>query len=457
MIVMKFGGTSVEDAAAIQRAVEIIRREIPQQPLVIVSACAGVTSQLLSVAHLACEGDQDEAYTVLNRLRERHLSIANELLTEERLEHVQTTIEEKFQELRNYIQGVFLLGELTPRSLDAFASFGEFLSSLLIHQTMIEKQMPSQLVDARTIMITDGTFTSAQPLMEKISPHVKRTLLPLLQGGKVVVTQGFVGAAEDGSTTTIGRGGSDFSAAIFGAALGATEIQIWTDVDGMMTADPRVVSSARLIEFISYDEASELAYFGAKVLHPRTILPAVEKKIPVKVLNSLRPEVKGTLIVPTLDAAKLRSDRNALMTSIAFKRGIIVINVNSSRMLMAHGFLAKLFSIFAEHEKSVDVVATSEVSVSLTVDNENGIDDIVNDLQKIGETRIFRKKAIICIVGEGMKRTPGIAARIFGSLAKAGVNVEMVSEGASEINLTLVVDGRDAETAVQVLHKDFFS
>lgn len=281
-------------------------------------------------------------------------------------------------------------------------------------------------------------------------------MLPHLQQGTAVITQGFIGSADDGTATTIGRGGSDLSASIFGSVLGAEEIQIWTDVDGMMSADPRIIPDSRPIGLMSFDEASELAYFGAKVLHPKTILPAVRHGIPVRVLNSRRPEFGGTLIVPSAAGDSSRGVPGEIIKSIACKRGIVVINVNSSRMLMAHGFLARLFSIFADYEKSVDVVATSEVSVSLTVDSEESIPEIMEELEAIGETRIARNKAIICIVGEGMKNTPGIGARIFGALAGAKVNIEMVSEGASEINLTLVVDERDVEKAVRVLHNEFF-
>jgi aspartate kinase len=310
-------------------------------------------------------------------------------------------------------------------------------------------------VDARQVMVTDNCYSAAQPLMEKVAGRAATEFLSVLNAGEAVITQGFIGAAEDGTTTTIGRGGSDLSAAIFGSVLGAEEIQIWTDVDGMMSADPRTVPGSRPISVLSFSEASELAYFGAKVLHPKTIQPAVQRSIPVRVLNSMRPELPGTLILASVDPST-RSSADVIK-SIAFKKGIIVINVSSSRMLMAHGFLAKLFSIFADHRKSVDVVATSEVSVSLTVDSEDGLPEIIQSLSEIGETRIFRKKAIICIVGEGMKHTPGIAARIFGALARASVNIEMVSEGASEINLTLVVDEKAVEQSVRVLHEEFFT
>ena len=448
---MKFGGTSVEDGAAIRRVLEIVRREISRRPLVVVSACAGVTNEVIRAATTVRDGQKAAALALVERLRMRHKKLAEELLPERRCEAVITTLEELFQELRDFVLGVHLLGELTARSMDTFMSYGERCSSLILHATMEEQGLPSQLVDAGTVMITDKSFGSARPLLEKMPERVKSMILAPLEQGKVVVTQGFIGAAEDGTVTTIGRGGSDYSAAIFGSLLHAEEIQIWTDVDGMMTADPRIVPNSKLIKTMSFDEASELAYFGAKVLHPNTILPAVQHSIPVRVLNSLRPELAGTVILES------PPQENAdVVKSIAYKKGITVFNVTSSRMLLAHGFLATLFSIFEEHQKSVDVVSTSEVSVSLTVDNREGLSEIEKKLQTIGDIRIKHEKAIICVVGEGMKHTPGIAARIFSALASARVNIEMVSEGASEINLTIVVDERDSDNAVRALHDEFF-
>lgn len=448
---MKFGGTSVEDADAMRRVIEIVRVNVKRKPLVVLSACAGVTNELIQSAQGVLVEGKKKSLVRLQSLQHRHNTIADKLLRGTSRVLVKNAIEEIFSKLRNFVEGVHLLGELTARSLDAFVSYGEQLSSLILQHALVEMKIPSVLVDAREVMLTNRNFGSALPLINKISERAKRIFLPRLQSGKVVVTQGFIGATDDGTTTTIGRGGSDYSASIFGAVLGAQEIQIWTDVDGMMSADPRIVPQAKIIDEMSFDEASELAYFGAKVLHPNTILPAVQKDIPVRILNSRKPEVRGTRILhqPT-------GRSRDVVKSIASKKGIIVINVSSSRMLFAYGFLAKLFNIFAEHRKSVDVVSTSEVSVSLTVDNREGLDTIEKELQHIGEVKISEHKAIVCVVGEGMKHTPGIAARIFTALAKAKVNIEMVSEGASEINLTLVVAERNVEKAVRSLHDEFF-
>ncbi|MGA2624573.1 MAG: lysine-sensitive aspartokinase 3 [Bacteroidota bacterium] len=452
MIVMKFGGTSVEDAASIKRVVTIVRREMGRRPLVVVSACAGVTNDLIKVAQLARKGDKDASTGLLSRLHERHRAIIDGLLYPPTSDRVRDAVSALFEELRNLVMGVYLLGELTNRSLDTFSSYGERLSSLIIEAALLQDGLQAELLDARSIMITDAHFGSAHPMFDVLSERVTEVLMPVLKSGKTVMTQGFIGATEDGATTTIGRGGSDYSAAIFGAALGAEEIQIWTDVDGMMTADPRIVPEAKIVQQMSFDEASELAYFGAKVLHPKTILPAVQRNIPVRVLNSRRPELKGTLILKTP-----ATSGKFPVKSIASKKGITLVNVSSSRMLLAHGFLARIFSIFADHQKSVDVVSTSEVSVSVTIDSKDGLDAIRAELEQIGETRVASGRAIICIVGERMKDTPGIAARVFGALARAQVNVEMVSEGASEINITLVVDEGAADNAVRVLHEEFFA
>jgi aspartate kinase len=453
MIVMKFGGTSVEDAAAIRRVINIVSSSAARRPLVVLSACAGVTNDLIRCAGAVAEGRKDEALAIRAKLRDRHIAIAADLVAGTRREEAASRLEGLFVELKNYIDGVSLLGELTPRTLDAFTGFGERLSTLIVATAMAEEGVDGALIDAREVMMTDDSFGAATPLMAKTAERARAIIRPLLDHGRVVVTQGFIGATATGAGTTIGRGGSDYSAAIFGAVLQAEEIQIWTDVDGMMSADPRIVPGARLLTALSFGEASELAYFGAKVLHPKTILPAVEKNIPVRILNSRKPEVAGTMIVNSGRPAGQSSEQ---VKSIACKTGIVVIQINSYRMLMAHGFLAKLFSVFAEHQKSVDVVATSEVSVSLTVDSEEGLGPILRELETIAEINIRRGKAIICVVGEAMRNTPGVAARIFSALAKAEVNIDMISEGASEINLTVVVDERNVASAVRSLHDEFY-
>ncbi|HXG38464.1 MAG TPA: lysine-sensitive aspartokinase 3 [Bacteroidota bacterium] len=449
MIVMKFGGTSVEDARAMTTVIELVQREQQRTPLVVVSAIAGATNALLNAADLAVQGKLDEATATLNQLLERHVLILENLIeTRSTVQQLILEIRRRFDELKNLCQGIAILGELTDRSLDAIASVGERLSSLILAEGMRERGLPVSLIDARTVMITDDRFTNATPLFNHIEEKAKAILVPLIEKNSVVVTQGYIGSTAKGTTTTLGRGGSDYSAAIFGSVLNAEEIQIWTDVDGVLTADPRIVPSAKKLRVLSFREASELAYFGAKVLHPSTILPAVKKNIPVVVLNSKRPGARGTQIVANPPKS------NVAVKAIASKRGITVINIQSTRMLMAYGYLESIFSVFSRHKTAVDLVSTSEVAVSLTIDNTSRLEQIVADLEEFAEVAVYDHKAIICIVGEQMHSTAGVADRIFRALGD--INAMMISQGASEINMSLVINESDVNEAVKRLHHEFF-
>jgi aspartate kinase len=449
---MKFGGTSVQDSAAIKQAVEIVASKHDRSPVVVVSAMAGVTDALLRVARLARERRFDEAVAIIDQLRERHLGTARELLggtAEHSFYQVAQAIQEYLKELEGFARSVATLGELTPRTQDAIVSFGERLSSPLVAAALDANGVPAQLVDSRDFLITDDRFTSAAPNFAETEARSRDLLLPIINSGVVPVAQGFIGSTKEGITTTIGRGGSDYSAAIIGAALGAEAIEIWTDVDGLMTADPRVVPNALRIRVISFAEASELSYFGAKVLHPNTVLPAVERGIRVHIYNTNNPACEGTLI---LSAPK--PSRN-VVKSIAFKRSVTIAIVNSTRMLLAYGFLRTIFEVFERHQTSVDVVTTSEVSVSMTLDNADQLEAIKRDLGGIGDVSIERDKAIVCVVGDNLKFTPGVASRLFRAIENTNVN--MISQGASEINLTFVIDESDAERVVRSLHEEFFS
>lgn len=452
MIVMKFGGTSVQDAAAIDRAAEIVSGRVERAPVVVVSAMAGVTEALLRVAQGARERRLDEASACINELRVRHLATARELLgqsPESSLDAVEREVQTQFAELDNLARSVATLGELTARSQDAIVSFGERLSTVIVTEAFRARGIPAELADSRDFIITDDRFTRAAPDMRETARRTRDALDPIIKSGGVPVAQGFIGSTADGVTTTIGRGGSDYSAALIGAALGAEAIEIWTDVDGLMTVDPRVVPGARRIRVISFAEASELSYFGAKVLHPSTVLPAVELEIPVHIYNTHNPACEGTLIVATP-----RPSRN-LIKSIAFKRGVTIVNVTSTRMLMAYGFLRTIFDVFDRHQTSVDVVTTSEVSVSMTLDNTDRLEAIKRDLSGIGEVTVEREKAIVCVVGDNLKFTPGVAARLFQAIENTNVN--MISQGASEINLTFVIDESEVDRVVRRLHDEFFA
>jgi aspartate kinase len=289
----------------------------------------------------------------------------------------------------------------------------------------------------------------AVPLFDETNERLAQTLRPLLERGQVPVMGGFIGSTRTGVTTTIGRGGSDFSAAIVGAALGAEAIEIWTDVDGMLTTDPHLCPGARRIRVISFDEAAELAYFGAKVLHPATVLPAIQKNIPVWILNSRNPPCEGTKITTRAPHCK------NMFKAIAAKKRITIVNVAAPRMLLAHGFLKSIFEAFDRHRVPVDVVSTSEVSVSLTIDSNEAIPALAADLAKMADVKYEGRKAIVCLVGESLRDTPGIAARVFGELSD--LKVRMISQGASEINLTFVIEEEDVPGVVQRLHQTFFA
>ncbi|HTP80654.1 MAG TPA: lysine-sensitive aspartokinase 3 [Bacteroidota bacterium] len=449
MIVMKFGGTSVEDAASMKNVVRLVEREIPKRPVVVVSAIAGATNALLRFAHLAFEGKLETAGAELNGLLERHVTILENLVDDRAsMQAVLLLVRRKFEELRNLYTGIALLGELTPRSLDAIASFGELTSSMILAEGFRAHGMEAELINARTFLLTDDHFGNASPLLQEIDASTKREILPRLERGKLVVTQGYIGSTRGGVTSTLGRGGSDFTAALIGASLNATEIQIWTDVDGIMTADPHIIPAAKKLKLVSFREAAELAYFGAKVLHPSTILPAVQKNIPVVVLNSKKPLSTGTRILS--DPPK----SNSMIKSIASKAGITVINIRSTRMLMAYGFLESIFACFNRHKTPVDLVSTSEVAVSLTVDDASQLDAIVEELEQFAEVTVFPRLAIVCVVGEELRSTAGVAGRLFRALGD--INVIMISQGASEINMSLVVEEQFTREAVRRLHQEFF-
>ncbi|MEK6321690.1 MAG: lysine-sensitive aspartokinase 3 [Acidobacteriota bacterium] len=457
MIVMKFGGTSVQDAAAINTVAEIVAGRVDRAPVVVVSAMARVTDSLVRIAKSAKERRRDQAVAEIAELRRRHLATARELLERSpepesgaySLHGVELEIQNQFAELENLARSVATLGELTARSEDAIVSFGERLSSVIVAAAFRSRGIPAELVDSRRFIITDDHFIRAAPDLPETLRRAGDVLLPIINSAYVPVAQGFIGSTPDGVTTTIGRGGSDYSAALIGAALGVEAIEIWTDVDGLMTADPRVVPDARRIRVISFAEASELSYFGAKVLHPSTVLPAVERGIPVHIYNTQNPSCEGTLIIATP-----RQSRN-LIKSIAFKRGVTIVNVSSTRMLLAYGFLRTIFEVFDRHQTSVDVVTTSEVSVSMTLDNTQRLDAIKRDLSGIGEVIVEREKAIVCVVGDNLKFTSGVAARLFNAIESTNVN--MISQGASEINLTFVIDETEVDRVVRLLHDEFFA
>ncbi len=448
MIVVKFGGTSVGDADAIRRATDVVASRGRRRPVIVVSAASGTTTELIELAEQAARGQLIGALRSVEHIRERHLEMCDALLRNVP-GGVDTTAEiaAMCDEIASLAEALNTLGHVTPRSLDAVASFGEQMSSLLVTEAFRARGIPAVHVDARDVMITSDHFNSAEPRPDAIAERARECIAPLISAGKVPVLGGYIGATSSGITTTLGRGGSDYTASLLGAALGAEDIEIWTDVDGMLTADPRIVSGARLIPQIRFDEASELASFGAKVLHPNTIAPAVRLGIPVFIYNTRNPGQSGTRI--TFDAPR------RAVTAIAAKGDVTIVKVSAPRMLLAQGFLRGVFEIFERHRTSVDVVSTSEVSVSVTLDDASHLDELVVDLRMLGDVALERNRAIVAIVGSGIGDRGDCMGRALTALGD--LHIYMLSLSASGINLTLVVDGDCMHDAMTALHAEFFT
>jgi aspartate kinase len=451
IVVMKFGGTSVEDAAAILRTANIVEGRVAKglRPVVIVSAMAKVTDQLLAcaAAALAGRGDREGAVEIAVRLRARHLQAANDLVNGERLSALQLDINRAFDGLEELVRGIAVVGELTARTSDLIVSFGERLSSVMVTAAFAERGLNSVHIDAREVILTDDHYGKAAPDEAAIENALKQNVLPLLNAVRVPVMGGFIGSC-NGITTTLGRGGSDYTAALVGGGLHAGAIEVWTDVDGIMTTDPRICPDALRVRTISFEEAAELAYFGAKVLHPATILPAVQKNIPVFVLNSRNAANEGTRITATPPPCA------SPFKSIAAKKKLTIIDIVASRMLLAHGFLKMVFDIFDKHKCAIDMVSTSEVSISITVDSRESLPAICEELGRIADVKYESDKALICLVGEDIRGQSGIAAQVFAAVSH--VNIRMISQGASEINMSFMINEEDVEEAVRSLHKRFF-
>src|SRR6266436_1561080 len=435
--VLKFGGTSVEDAAAFERVAEIVRAERRARPVVVVSAMSGVTDALLASVDAASAAD-------LEPQLERHRLVGRGLLDAAAAAGFEAELEGAREEIGRLLEGVSQGGSTLPRLRDEVVSYGERLSSSLLACVLTARDLPATWLDARRCIVTNDVAGRADPDFPETFARARAQLSPLLAAGRIPVLGGFIGASASGVTTTLGRGGSDYSAALLGAALDAEEIQIWTDVSGVLTADPRVVPNAHTIPTMSYAEASELAYFGAKVLHPKSIQPALVRGIPVRIVNSRAPQDGGTVVAAEAELWP------GTVKSIAHKTGITVLQITSARMLGAYGFLRVLFEVFERHRMPVDVVTTSEVSLSLTVEDGAALPAVVAELETLGEVRVEPRRAIICVVGEGLRTTPGIAARVFETIRD--INVSLISQGASRVNLTFVVDEGQAWEAVTRLH-----
>lgn len=446
---MKFGGTSVQDAEAFARVARIVTGERENSPVVVTSAMSKVTDALLNAFETAKKENAETAFASLEPHFERHTKVAAELLDEERRKNFQTELDFARKELND------LLTRVARRSLplqmlkDAIVSYGEQLSSRLLALVCAVNNLNARHADSRRLIVTDDEYGSAAPVWDETEKIVRLELQTLINNGEIPVMGGFIAASRSGETTTLGRGGSDYSAALVGAALKAREIQIWTDVTGVLTCDPRICAEARTLKTLSYEEAAELAYFGAKVLHPKTIQPAVDLKIPVRVCNSHEPHERGTMILTQAQSTP------RLVKSIAYKKGITILHISSARMLGAYGFMSAIFQIFERHRTVIDVVTTSEVSVSLTLDNTDALEAITKDLERIGTVEIEPNQAVLCVVGSGLRDRSGVAARIFAAIAD--INVSLISHGASSVNMTFVVQEEIVGEVIKKLHNEFFT
>jgi aspartate kinase len=445
---MKFGGTSVGDAAAFERVFQVVSMQTEVQPVVVVSAMTGVTDALLNAVDVAKKGDFAGAYASLEPHFDRHIEVSKHFIPESSSNLFDTELEFARGEISD------LLMRVSRRSLplqmlkDAIVSYGEQLSSRLLSEVLKAKGINARQMDARRIIVTDDEYGAAQPIWNETEELVKVELLPLIETGEVPILGGFIAGSRSGETTTLGRGGSDYSAALVAAALDARELQIWTDVTGVMTCDPRICGDARTIPVLSYEEAAELAYFGAKVLHPKTIKPAVDHAIPVRVCNTFEPAEIGTMVLSRSDVSPNK------IKSIAHKKNITILRITSARMLGSYGFMSALFQIFERYRTVIDVISTSEVSVALTLDNTAELEKIAADLGRLGDVEVEPGYAVICVVGEGLRASTGMASKIFSTIDD--VSIALVSHGASSVNLTFVVHEEDAASVIRKLHSSFF-
>ena len=445
MIVSKFGGSSMADIPAMKRSAKIGNKH--KSKLIIVSATYGTTNQLLETIDLATSGDLDKAITLTNEIKNRHLKLAEEIcLQGEPLNNLVSVLDE----LEHLTKGIYYLKECSPKAKDRIQSIGERLSSILFTK-VLQGENPAKnvlTIDARDYLVTDTQHTKAKPNLEKTKAKCENIKNQLNERSELVfVSQGFIGRSTDGDTTTLGRGGSDYSASLFAEALVASEIQIWTDVAGVATTDPRICKEAKIISELSFKEAAEMATFGAKILHPTTMAPAQRAKIPVFVGSSYEPDEPGTWIKPSVDSTPL-------VRAVTQRKDQALITISNPHMLMAHGFLAKVFQVFEKHDISIDAITTSEISVAMTLNSQDlEVPDLIEDLEKYGKVTVENNLTLISIIGNKINHTPGLASKIFGGLKET--NVRMICQGASLHNFCFIVEDKYGNNAVNEMHRTF--
>ncbi len=462
MLVLKFGGTSVGSPEAFAHAADAVigAREQDRQVVVVTSAMSGVTDALIASAEAAEAGDLTSYQRSQSELLDRHREVAEVLVSDEseRATLVQW-FQDRLDELGRLCQSIAVLGELTPRGRDVVSGLGERMSAPLLASVLRDRGVEARAVEATHLIVTDDRFGEAAPIMDATCKKARSALLPVLERGAVPVVTGFIGATERGIPTTLGRGGSDYSASILGACLGAEEVQIWTDVNGVMTANPKTVPEARTLPRLSYTEAAEMAYFGAKVLHPKTLLPAVEKRIPIRVLNTFNPDGPSTLIT---------GEENSYGTvkAITSIENLSIVNVEGRGMMGVPGIAARTFGTVAREGVSVLMIsqASSEQSICFVIPQKDS-QRVVKSLEEEMTRELARRQidriysiddiVILAVVGAGMRGTPGIAARLFGAMGSNNLNVIAIAQGSSEANISLVVARDDAEESIRQIHQAF--
>jgi aspartate kinase len=447
VVVMKFGGTSVEDAAAIRRLIGIVQSRVGAQPVVVVSALARVTDQLLDAGKAAAQGHLGSALATVRNIYVRHEELADSLVDGSAYSTLDRELRGDFRALEALLHDLESSRQLDLKAQDQLLGFGECFSSRLVKEALCESGVNAAHVDARTCIVTDARHGQASPVWDVTEQRLQETVSPLLERGQVPVLGGFIASTCDGVPTTLGRGGSDFSAAIVGAALCAARVEIWTDVDGIMTTDPKLCSDARVIRKMSFDEAAELAHFGAKVLHPATLAPAMRENIPVYVLNSKRPEGEGTEIVA-------RAKTGNVVSAITAKRKVAAVEIETAQAVDSE-LLRTVYAVFDRHSCSVDVMATSLGRISLLVGSTAGLPAIAADLQGVAEVRWQNHKALVCLVGENIRQQPDVASRVFAAVSD--LDVRVVCQGASDRTISFLVEESKVEESVQRLHAIFFS
>lgn len=459
-IVMKFGGTSIDGEERIKNVCRIIEHYKENEIIVVVSAFAGVTDFLFKLAKAAERGEisEEDIKNAVNELKEKHVSIAKSVAKSKFLEACMFEIEKFCNELEKVLIGIAYVGELTPRSYAYVLSFGERLSAPVINAAFNTcKIKATWLNGCEAGIITDSNYERATPLWQLTERKIKNSLLPLLKNRIIPIVTGFIGCDEHGRITTLGRGGSDYSASIIGAFVDADEVWIFTDVDGIMTTDPKIVKEARVIPEISYVEAMELAFFGAKVLHPKTIEPAMEKGVPVRVKNAFKPFSEGTLIVR--EAKKT----DKIVKAISVSKSCALITISGAGMIGVPGVAARAFSSLAKNNVNILMISqgSSEANISVVVERSDAgkaVKAIREEFSSNGIIKNIEAKedvVAIAVVGAGMRGTKGVAARVFRAVADAGVNVLMIAQGSSEVNISFIIEERDAEKAVNALHREF--